>query len=248
MSDWSEGDIDWSQYDDVDPYTTILESLGLTPADMDIAQSGAMTGAGGMASTGAAADKEGSDWATGSPTTGGVAGTTAPDFLSKLMEFMKSPQGRVAAGGIGALAGLLGSRSRAAQQKPTGYQGGIPRYTATREMLPVANVAGPAARMGQRYFSDTRYMAQGGMAKGRYLDGPTDGMADKLPAHIDNKQPAALSHGEFVIPADVVSHLGNGNSSAGAQRLYQMMARIRKARTGTTKQGRRINPDKFLPK
>jgi hypothetical protein len=85
------------------------------------------------------------------------------------------------------------------------------------------------------------------MAKGRYLQGPTDGMADKLPAHIDNDQPAALSHGEFVVPADVVSHLGNGNSDAGAKKLYQMMDRIREARTGTKKQGKQINPDKFMP-
>jgi hypothetical protein len=84
------------------------------------------------------------------------------------------------------------------------------------------------------------------MAKGRYLAGATDGMADKIPARIGGKQEAKLSHGEFVIPADVVGHLGNGNSEAGAQRLYAMMDKIRKARTGTAKQGKQINPDKFL--
>jgi len=92
-------------------------------------------------------------------------------------------------------------------------------------------------------------MASGGlasMAKGRYLGGATDGMADKIPARIGNKQEARLSHGEFVIPADVVSHLGNGNSEAGAQRLYSMMDKIRTARTGTKKQGKQINPNKFL--
>jgi hypothetical protein len=86
-----------------------------------------------------------------------------------------------------------------------------------------------------------------GMAKGRYLQGKTDGMADKIPAQIGNNQPAALSHGEFVIPADVVSHLGNGNSDAGARKLYQMMDKIRMARTGNKKQGKKINPDKFMP-
>ena len=84
------------------------------------------------------------------------------------------------------------------------------------------------------------------MAKGRYLGGATDGMADKIPARIGGKQEARLSHGEFVIPADVVGHLGNGNSEAGAKRLYEMMDRIRQARTGTTKQGKQINPNKFL--
>jgi hypothetical protein len=89
-------------------------------------------------------------------------------------------------------------------------------------------------------------MAEGGLADaGRYLQGKTDGMADEIPSSIDGEQPAALSHGEFVIPADVVSHLGNGNSDAGAQKLYEMMDRIRQARTGTKEQGKEINPDEF---
>jgi hypothetical protein len=94
-------------------------------------------------------------------------------------------------------------------------------------------------------------MAQGGIANlakgGRYLSGTTDGMADKLRTSIEGKQPAALSHGEFVIPADVVSHLGNGNSDAGAKKLYEMMSRIRKARTGNAKQGKQIDANKFMP-
>ena len=85
------------------------------------------------------------------------------------------------------------------------------------------------------------------LARGRYLNGSTDGMADKIPANIEGKQEARLSHGEFVIPADVVSHLGNGNSEAGAQELYSMMDRIRKARTGNPKQGKQIAPSKYLP-
>ena len=80
----------------------------------------------------------------------------------------------------------------------------------------------------------------------RYLQGHTDGMADELNTSIDGIQPAKLSHGEFVIPADVVSHLGNGNSDAGAKKLYEMMSRVRKARTGNEKQGKKIDPDKFM--
>jgi len=103
--------------------------------------------------------------------------------------------------------------------------------------------------MDPNYKINSIGMADGGiaMAKGRYLQGGTDGMADKIPSRIDGNQEAALSHGEFVIPADVVSHLGNGNSDAGAQKLYQMMDRIREARTGTKQQGKKINPDKFMP-
>lgn len=86
-----------------------------------------------------------------------------------------------------------------------------------------------------------------GMNTGYYLGGATDGMADKVPARIDNGQEARLSDGEFVIPADVVSHLGNGNSEAGAKELYAMMSRTRKSRTGNPKQGKEINPKKMLP-
>ena len=93
---------------------------------------------------------------------------------------------------------------------------------------------------GQRKF------AQGGNVNGYYLGGPTDGMADQIPATIDNMQPAALSDGEFVIPADVVSHLGNGNSDAGAKNLYSMMERVRTDRTGNPKQGKQIDPNKYL--
>jgi len=98
--------------------------------------------------------------------------------------------------------------------------------------------------------ADKKNFNVGGMAsrkQGKYLDGKTDGMADEIPAIIDNEQPAMLSDGEFVIPADVVSHLGNGNSDAGAKVLEDMMDRVRKARTGTTKQGPEINPKEFLP-
>ena len=108
----------------------------------------------------------------------------------------------------------------------------------------------PADVKAAQSFAKATGYAEGGeiaMAKGRYLQGATDGMADELPAQIGQNQPAALSHGEFVIPADVVSHMGNGNSDAGAKKLYQMMDKIRMARTGTKKQGKKINPDKFMP-
>ena len=94
-------------------------------------------------------------------------------------------------------------------------------------------------------------MAAGGIANlaagGRYLNGATDGMADDVPANIDGQQPAALSDGEFVIPADVVSHLGNGNSNAGAKALYDMMASVRTDRTGNPKQGKQINAANYMP-
>ena len=88
--------------------------------------------------------------------------------------------------------------------------------------------------------------AETGMAGGGFLKGRGDGMSDEIKATINEKQPARLSDGEFVIPADVVAHLGNGSSKAGAQKLYDMMARVRKARTGKTEQAPEINPNKFV--
>ena len=82
---------------------------------------------------------------------------------------------------------------------------------------------------------------------GRLLRGPGDGMSDNIPATIANRQPARLADGEFVVPADVVSHLGNGSTDAGAKVLYAMMDRVRKARTGKAKQGKKIMPQKFVP-
>ena len=78
------------------------------------------------------------------------------------------------------------------------------------------------------------------------LKGPGDGMSDNIPATIAGKQPARLANEEFVIPADVVSHLGNGSSEAGAKQLYKMMDRVRKARTGRKAQGREINPRQYM--
>lgn len=83
--------------------------------------------------------------------------------------------------------------------------------------------------------------------EGGFLNGPGDGMSDSIPATIGEKQPARLADGEFVVPADVVSHLGNGSTKAGAKRLYSMMDKVRKARTGTTKQGKQIKAEKYLP-
>jgi hypothetical protein len=85
------------------------------------------------------------------------------------------------------------------------------------------------------------------MAKGGYLDGAGDGMSDSIPATIEGKQPARLADGEFVVPADVVSHIGNGSSKAGSKRLYAMLDKVRHARTGNKKQGKEINPAKYMP-
>lgn len=84
-------------------------------------------------------------------------------------------------------------------------------------------------------------------AAGKLVTGDGDGMSDDIRANINGDQEARLADGEFVIPADVVSHLGNGSTDAGADRLYSMMDRIRKARTGRTRQAPEIDAEKYLP-
>jgi hypothetical protein len=85
---------------------------------------------------------------------------------------------------------------------------------------------------------------------GRLLRGPGDGVSDSIPAVIGKKQPARLADGEFVIPARIVSELGNGSTEAGARKLYAMMDRIQKARkksTGKNKVAHNSRSEKYLP-
>ena len=176
----------------------------------------------------------------------GNASTASTGLKKILEEINKAIKGTIGVSGTDLTKGLL-----AAYLAKKAYDEGQEARNYRRGATMGTNAPVTATRNA---FQGTKYSATGGgigsldMAQGRYLGGTTDGMADKIPAHIDNRRPAALSDGEFVIPADVVSHLGNGNSSAGAKRLYKMMDDIRAARTGTTKQGRQINPNKFLPR
>ena len=103
--------------------------------------------------------------------------------------------------------------------------------------------------MGYAGGGQTEY-SLGGYADGgnpRLLKGPGDGMSDNIPATIAGRQPARLADGEFVVPADVVSHLGNGSTDAGAKKLHGMMDKVRMSRTGKKKQAPQVKTDKFIP-
>ena len=131
----------------------------------------------------------------------------------------------------------------------------IPGYTFSRGLVDATPTSGIVG-LGENYdlaelfaglYGGENFNQGGGVhGQGYYLGGPTDGMADQVPATIDNNEPALLSHGEFVIPADAVAHFGNGNSEAGAEYLTDVLSNIRKDRTGNSKQGREINPSKYL--
>lgn len=90
-------------------------------------------------------------------------------------------------------------------------------------------------------------LAMAGGGQPRFLSGGGDGMSDSIPASIEGKQPARLADGEFVVPADVVSHIGNGSSKAGAQKLYKMMDRVRMARTGKKRQAPEVKTERYMP-
>jgi len=154
------------------------------------------------------------------------------------------------------------------------YQGSIPDYTAVREQVTGRDDTDRRPGSGgRRYFSDTLYakkpegqepmsveearaaakaqaagfMGGGSVLQGGgYLQGDSDGQADLIPADIDGVQEARLSHGEFVLPADVVAMLGNGNSDAGAEALDEFMSMVRTKATGTPKQQKNIDADQVL--
>jgi hypothetical protein len=157
---------------------------------------------------------------------------------------------------------------------PVGYQGKIPEYTAIREQVTGRDDTDRRpGSSGRRYFSDTIYakkpegqepmtveearakakaqasgFANGGrvLEDGGYLQGDSDGQADLVPGDIDGVQEARLSHGEYVLPADLVAILGNGNSDAGAAALDDFMSTVRKKATGTPKQQKNIDADQVL--
>ena len=148
---------------------------------------------------------------------------------------------KLLAGGAGiAGLGMIGDQLRGGVPKKKPYSGALSRFSYN----PDTYVPYRFARGG-----DTGGIASlGGYSDGgRMLKGPGDGMSDSIPAKIGAKQPARLADGEFVVPADVVSHLGNGSTDAGAKQLYSMMNKVRHARTGNPKQGREIQPRKYLP-
>lgn len=120
-----------------------------------------------------------------------------------------------------------------------------PRGGTYNTSMNPATYGGPTRGQDPYAYSGFYNYAQGGLA--RMVDGPGDGLSDDVPAIIDGQQPAALSTDEFVVPADVVSKLGNGSSKAGARKLHDMMDRVRMQAHGTKKQQRKVNANKALP-
>jgi hypothetical protein len=192
----------------------------------------------------------------------------APTFGEGMAKFASDPMASLKANPFTAasagLAGAIGGRED--PYSPEEYNGPLKRFRLSsdyRGVTPYAEggitdlAAGGYDRMVGEEPMYSSNMAAGGISNlgsysdyargGRMLKGPGDGMSDSIPASIGGKRPARLARDEFVVPTDVVSGLGNGSSDAGAEQLYAMMDRVRKARTGRKSQGREINPQKYMP-
>ncbi len=170
--------------------------------------------------------------------------TGGGDFQSKLGNYLV--QNPMQVGGASGVLGGIGSVSAPELPEKKKYKGPLSRFSYDPSRYT------PMARGGLADTAVARRMMGGGHLGsysdgGRLLKGPGDGMSDNIPAKIGKKQPARLADGEFVVPADVVSGIGNGSTDAGAKKLYAMMDRVREARTGSKKQGRAIKAEKYLP-
>lgn len=191
-----------------------------------------------------------------------VAAPTAGTSANLFADPMKYMGEHKFLAGSSALAGAVGSKPD--PYMPEEYDGPLKRFRLSSDFrAPVPYAEGGIAALGAEGYDrmvgeEPMYqaMAKGGISDlgsysdyargGRMLKGPGDGMSDSIPASIAGKRPARLATEEFVVPADVVSHLGNGSSDAGAKQLYAMMDRVRKARTGRKSQGREIEPQKYM--
>ena len=191
-------------------------------------------------------------------------GSGTGTFTEGMQRFANNPLASLKANPFTAasagMAGAIGARPE--MEGPEEYNGPLKRFrfnpdTYRPAMYAEGGIADLAAGGYDRMVGEEpmyQAMASGGISSlgsysdgGRMLKGPGDGMSDSIPGVIGGKRPARLADGEFVVPADVVSHLGNGSTDAGAKHLYSMMDKVRQARTGRKAQGREINPRKYVP-
>jgi hypothetical protein len=172
---------------------------------------------------------------------------------------------KIAEGGIAKAYAIGGPVEMMAAQNAVGANTGYPMagintamYSNPMVQRPEAiNVISPSGDAGVSAYSGEPKFARGGLSDlgdysdgGRLLKGPGDGVSDSIPAVIGKRQPARLADGEFVVPARIVSELGNGSTEAGARKLYAMMERIQKGRRKSVGKGKvAINSkaDKHLP-
>jgi hypothetical protein len=193
-----------------------------------------------------------------------LAGYAALGAAAKKLGLVNDGQQGIYKGYEGGIPNLVATRQQVPLGDTTNYrpgQGGRTYFTPTQYVAPSAASAAmtnqtqeakdiAAAQVPVAKAAGGGISALGGYSDGgRMLKGPGDGVSDSIPATIGGKQPARLADGEFVIPARIVSEIGNGSSEAGARKLYAMMDRIQKARKKSIKNvAANTKADKYLPR
>lgn len=181
---------------------------------------------------------------------------TPPVLDTEQARYAYTP-GRVADPYAGYPAGYRGEYTYFRPQYTRLAAGGPVEAMSAANVYDMQNARGGVSDMGIDNSTGMQKMARGGISDlgdysdgGRLLKGPGDGVSDSIPAMIGAKQPARLADGEFVVPARIVSELGNGSTDAGARKLYAMMDRIQKARGDTVGKGKvakNSKAEKYLP-
>ena len=311
-------DVGPQTYSEFDPAFESFFTTGIVPEGMTFDSMGNMVPVGDPSA--ASADPSGEAQAY----LNAIQSGKDVNFGAALKSFQNILNGKGSMGGMGQIAALGGIATllnklggglgQTGQGVHRGYQGGIPKYTASRTMNPIpttmerpatpgspatattaAVAPTPATTVPRRpgsggitYFTPMQYTkaaaaapagvaappesvaapvevaaggglmgyARGGISNlggysdgGRLLRGPGDGVSDSIPATIGGRQPARLADGEFVVPARIVSELGNGSTDAGAKKLYAMMDRVQNARKKTTKNvAANTKAARFLPR
>jgi len=171
---------------------------------------------------------------------------------SGVMGLTGSPMSGIASrGNVGQVANAVTTANNAAAAGGRGGSGNVGTgsgSTASGQGTGIGGLGGMGG--GLRAGGVAEYNLGGYSDGGRLLRGPGDGVSDSIPATIGRKQPARLADGEFVVPARIVSELGNGSTEAGARKLYAMMDRVQSARSKTVGKGKiakNSRAEKHLP-
>jgi hypothetical protein len=186
---------------------------------------------------------------------GGIPNYTATRTMNPIPQTVDVPA-RAAVPATATTPAVSAAPAGTAPRRPG--SGGI-TYFSPMTYTPVTTVAPattPAVTAAPTVTAAAGGMMSGGVSTlggysdgGRLLKGPGDGVSDSIPATIGGKQPARFADGEFVIPARIVSEIGNGSTEAGAKKLYAMMDRIQGARKKSIKNvAANTKADKYLPK
>jgi hypothetical protein len=148
------------------------------------------------------------------------------------------------AGGLSAIQGM-----RDGYAPTTTFDGNIPQFSTGGVNMQDGGFVVPADTVSHfgNGSTDAGLKLLSSRLGAKPIKGRGDGMSDSISAMINGKQPARIADGEAYIPPQMVKKIGKGSPETGAKRLYNMMDKVRHARTGTKKQGKKIKADKYLP-